>query len=68
MYLARFLGAPLDTYRDTSGYVYMYLELFIKIHHDTPRYKIMIHVSYSGWMRDTIWIAYLECIQRGTHL
>ena len=39
----RFLDVTLDTYQNTSGY--MYLGLFITIHQDTPRYKIMIHVS-----------------------
>jgi hypothetical protein len=38
----RFLDVTLDTYQDTSGY--MYLGLFITIHQDTPRYKITIHV------------------------
>ena len=52
MYLAHFLGVTLDTYQDTSGYVYP--RLFITIHQDTPRYKIMIHVSWTGYMRDTI--------------
>ena len=45
MYLMRFLGVTLDTYQDTSGY--MYLGLFITIHQDTPRYKITIHVSWT---------------------
>ena len=40
----RFLDATLDTYQDTSGY--MYLGLLITIHQDTPRYKIKIHVSW----------------------
>ena len=41
----RFLDDTLDTYQDTSGY--MYLGLFITIHQDTPRYKITIHVSWT---------------------
>jgi len=41
----RFLDVTLDTYQDTSGY--MYLGLFITIHQDTPRYKITIHVSWT---------------------
>ena len=45
MYLMRFLDVTLDTYQDTSGY--MYLGLFITIHQDTPRYKITIHVSWT---------------------
>ena len=50
MYLARFLGVTLDTYQDTSGY--MYPGLFITIHQDTPRYKITIHVSWTlPWCR-----------------
>ena len=40
-----FLGVTLDTYQDTSGYVYP--GLFITIHQDTPRYKITIHVPIS---------------------
>ena len=54
----RFLGVTLDTYRDTSGYVY--LGLFITIHQDTPRYKITIHVSWTlrpsraGYTQDTL--------------
>ena len=46
IYLARFLGVThtLDTYQDTSGY--MYLGLLITIHEDTPRYKITIYVSW----------------------
>jgi hypothetical protein len=32
---ARFLGVTLDTYQDTSGYVYP--GLFITIHHDLHR-------------------------------
>ena len=57
----RFLDVTLDTYQDTSGY--MYLGLFITIHQDTPRYKITIHVSWtrhddtfkiqSGYIKDT---------------
>ena len=53
----RFLDVTLDTYEDTSGY--MYLGLFITIHEDTPRYKITIHVSWtrhddtSGYNQDT---------------
>ena len=43
--LMRFLDVTLDTYQDTSGY--MYLGLFITIHQDTPRYKITIHVSWT---------------------
>ena len=39
-YLMRFLDVTLDTYQDTSGY--MYLGRFITIHQDTPRYKITI--------------------------
>ena len=35
-----------------SGYVYP--RLFITIHQDTPRCKITIHVSWTGYMRDTI--------------
>jgi len=35
MYLTRFRGVTLDTYQDTSGYVY--LGLFITIHQDTPK-------------------------------
>ena len=46
MYPMRFLDVTLDTYQDTSGY--MYLGLFITIHQDTPRYKITIHVSWTG--------------------
>ena len=55
--------ATLDTYQDTSGY--MYLGLFIKIHQDTQRYKITIHVSWtrhndtSGYNQDTSWYMYL---------
>ena len=45
MYLMRFLDVTLDTYQDTSRS--MYLGLFITIHQDTPRYKIMIHVSWT---------------------
>ena len=41
----RFLDVTLDTYQDTSRY--MYLGLFITIHQDTPRYKITIHVSWT---------------------
>ena len=52
MCLARFLGVTLDTYQDTSGYVYP--GFFIKIHQDTSRYKITIHVSWTGYMWDTI--------------
>jgi hypothetical protein len=57
MYLARFLCVTLDTYQETSGY--LYLGLFIKIHQDTQRYKITIHVSWtrhndtSGYNQDT---------------
>ena len=47
MYLMRFLDVTLDTYQDTSGYIYMYLGLFITIHQDTPRYKNTIHVSWT---------------------
>ena len=45
MYPMRFLDVTLDTYQDTSGY--MYLGRFIMIHQDTPRYKITIHVSWT---------------------
>ena len=45
MYLAHFLGVTLDTYQDTSGYVYP--RLVITIHQDTPRYKITIQYMYS---------------------
>ena len=45
MYPMRFLDVTLDTYQDTSGY--MYLGLFITIHQDTPRYKNTIHVSWT---------------------
>ena len=45
MYPMRFLDVTLDTYQNTSGY--MYLGLFITIHQDTPRYKITIHVSWT---------------------
>ena len=50
MYLGRFLGVTLDTYQDTSGYVYLglFITIHLMIHQDTPRYKITIHVS---WMR-----------------
>ena len=41
----RFLEVTLDTYQDTSGY--MYLGLLITIHQDTPRYRITIHVSWT---------------------
>ena len=41
----RFLDVTLDTYQDTSRY--MYLGLFITIHQDTPRYKNKIHVSWT---------------------
>ena len=42
MYLKRFLAdVTLDTYQDTSGY--MYLGHFIAIHLDTSGYKIKIH-------------------------
>ena len=41
MYLKRFLDVTLDTYQDTSGY--MYLGHFIAIHLDTSGYKIKIH-------------------------
>ena len=57
-YLMRFLDVTLDTYQDTSRY--MYLGLFITIHQDTPRYKITIHVSWtrlddtSRYNQDTI--------------
>ena len=48
----RFLDVTLDTCQDTSGY--MYLGRFITIHQDTPRYKITIQVSWTGYMRDRI--------------
>ena len=47
----RFLEVTLDTYQDTSGY--MYLGLFITIHQITPIYKITIHVS-SGRVMTTL--------------
>ena len=47
MYLARFLGFTLDTYQDTSGYVY--LGLFITIHAGHTE----IH---AGYMQDSSWI------------
>ncbi len=63
MYLERFLGVTLDTFHDTSGY--MYLGFFIMIHQDAPRYKITIHVSWtrhddtSGYNQDTSRYKYL---------
>jgi hypothetical protein len=64
VYLARFLGVTLDTYQDTSGYVYP--GLFITIHQDTPRYKITIHVSC---ILDGIHAGNNpKCIQRGTNV
>jgi hypothetical protein len=49
MYLGRFLGVTLDTYQDTSGYVYLglFITIHLMIHEDTPRYKIKIHVSWT---------------------
>ena len=52
MYLMRFLGVTLDTYQDTSGY--MYPGLFITIHW---RFTCGIHPRYI--MR----YMYLKCIQ-----
>jgi hypothetical protein len=57
MYLGRFLGVTLDTYRDrdTSGYVY--LGLFITIHQDTPRYKITINLGrVMTTLQDTMYL------------
>ena len=69
MYLVRFLDVTLDTYQNTSGY--MYLGLFITIHQDTPRYKITIHVSWtrhddtSRYNQDTSRYMYLGRFVRG---
>jgi len=61
MYLGRFLGVTLDTCQDTSRYVY--LGLFITIHHDTSRYICGIHMGYI-----LKYIPLEICIQRGTYL
>ena len=60
MYLAHFLGVTLDTYQDTSGYVYP--RLVITIHQDTPIYKIKIHVCLG---RDTCGIQQYEMLTSG---
>jgi hypothetical protein len=61
MYLARFLGVTLDTYQDTSGYVYPGLFITIHVHQDTPRYKITLHI----WILDGIHVGYNpKCIPR----
>jgi hypothetical protein len=65
MYLVRFLGVTLDTYQDTSGYVYLglfldsssrYILCYVKIHRETKsRYMYLGHVMtrYVSEMQDT---------------
>ena len=63
MYLGRFLRVTLNTYQDTSRY--MYLGRFVAIHQDTSGYKIKIHVSWArhddtlGYIQDTSRYMYL---------
>ena len=48
MYPMRVLDITLDTYQDTSGYVYLglFITIHLMIHQDTPSYTITIHVSW----------------------
>jgi hypothetical protein len=61
MCLARFLGVTLDTYQDTSGYVYP--GFFIKIHQETSGY-IEIQ-NHDTCILDGIHVGYnLNCLPR----